>query len=172
MCLSTDVDSSMQERTGRNDNASSCEASSLQGFDAEYLSAVRIKDESRDRALYGLQITVLFEQRSDCPPVESAVALRSWSPDSRAFAAIQHAELNHGEVSSSSHDSSKRIDLADDGSLCYATDCRIARHLSDRFECARDQSHSSSKASSCNGCLGAGMTSTDDNDVEFGFKVL
>jgi hypothetical protein len=79
--------------------------------------------------------------------------------------------LDHGEVSGSSHDSTKCIDFADDGSLGNAADRRIARHLSDRFKRARDQSHMGSETSSSNSRLGAGMTGAYDYDIELGFKV-
>jgi hypothetical protein len=98
--------------------------------------------------------------------------LRARSPDGWTFASIEHPELNHGEVGSPSHDSSERIDLPDHCALGNATNCRIARHLTDGFQRARDQPDPSSKSSCCNGRFGSGVAGSDNYNVEFSFKVL
>jgi hypothetical protein len=166
------MDPATQERPGRDHYASCAEASSLQRFDAQHTAYIRIEDESGNGTLHSLQIRLLFEERPDRAPVESTVALCARSPHSRALAAVQHPELNHGEVSSSSHDSSERIDLPDYGSLGDAANRRIARHLPDCLKRASDQSHTSSETSGSDGCFGAGVTGADDYDVELGLKVL
>jgi hypothetical protein len=162
----------MQERAGGDYYARRTEPSSLQSLHAKHSPINRVEDEPCNGALHGLQAFALLEKRSDGAPVETAVALCARRPDSRAFASIEHTELNHGEVSSPSHDSSERIDLADDGSFGDATDRRIARHLTNRFERARNQPHTSAEASSSNGCLRTSVAGADDYNIEFGFKVL
>ena len=67
-----------------------------------------------------------LEERSDRTPVQSAIALRTRRPDSGAFAAVQHSELDHGEIGGPPHDSSQRIDFANDGPLCDASNGRVA----------------------------------------------
>jgi hypothetical protein len=115
---------------------------------------------------------VLLQKSANRAPVEPAITLRAGSPNGGALAAVEHAELNHSKIGSPSHDSSERIDLADNGSLGDSTDCGIARHLADRFERAGYEPDASSETSCRNGRFSAGMTSTNDYDVEFGLKVL
>jgi hypothetical protein len=172
MCLGANVDPTAQKRSGSDYYASRAETSPLERYDTEYTPFIRVKDESGNGPLYCLQIGLLFEKRSDRAPIESTVALCPRGPHSWAFAAVEHPELNHGEVGSSSHDSSEGIDLSDHGPLCNAADRGIARHLPDCLERARNQPHTSSEAGGSNGCFGTGMTGADDYDIEFGLKVL
>src|ERR1700675_2979344 len=134
MCLRANVDSAAQECTCGDYDASRAKAASLQGFDAEHMTPIRVKDESCNGALHSLQASVLLEKRSDSASVEPAVTLSARGPDSGALAAVEHAELNHGQVGRPPHDSSERINLADHGSLCDTANRRIARHLSDRLQ--------------------------------------
>jgi hypothetical protein len=119
-----------------------------------------------------LQVSVLLQESANRTPVEPAITLRARSPNSGALASVEHAELNHREIGSPSHDSAERIDLADDCSLGDSTDCGIARHLADRFERTGNEPDPSSETSCRNGRFGTGMPSTNDYDVEFGLKVL
>jgi hypothetical protein len=166
------MDSATQERAGGDYHASRTETSSLQGLYAKHTPVTRVEDEPGNGTLHGLQIWVLLEESPDRTSVEPAVTLRTRSPDSGPLATIEHAELNHGEISCASHDSAERIDLADDGSLRDATDRGIARHLPDSFERARNQPRSRSDTSGGYGRFSAGMPGTYHSDVEFGFKVL
>jgi len=115
---------------------------------------------------------MLFEERPYRAPIEAAITLRARCPYCRTLAPIKHAELDHGEISSSSHYSAKRIHLAHDGSLCNPADRRVARHLADRLERARDEPYSRTQASGCDRGLSSGVTSPDDNYIEFGLEIL
>src|SRR5688572_7925705 len=171
MRLGANMDPTTQKRSGRNDDGSRTKEPSFQSLDAENPSIIRVEDETGDSALNCLQVAVLLEKGSNRAPVQPTVTLCSRRPDCRPLASIEHPELNHGEVGSTPHDSTECIDFADDGSLRDASDRRIARHLSNRLERARDQPDTSSETSSSNGCFGAGVASADDYDIEFGFKV-
>ena len=81
---------------------------------------------------------MLLEQRANRATVQPAIALRARRPHRRALAAVQHPELQRREIGRAAHDSAERVDLADDGALGDAADRRIARHLADRLERARD----------------------------------
>jgi hypothetical protein len=172
VCLGADMDSATQESTGRDYYASGAEPSSLQGFDAEHIPVTWVEHEAGNRTLHGLQVYVLLQKSANRAPVEPAITLRARSPNSGALAAVEHAELNHGEIGSPTHDSPERIDFANNGSLGNATDCGIARHLADRFERAGYEPDPSSETSCRHSRFSAGMTSTNDYDVEFGLKVL
>jgi hypothetical protein len=115
-----------EKRSGRDNHTSCAEASSLQGFDSDRATVARLEHKPGDRALDCLQIWLLFKQSSDCSSIEAAIALGSWCPHSGALAAIQHSELNHGEIGGSSHNSSERIYLAHNGSFGDSADRRIA----------------------------------------------
>jgi hypothetical protein len=115
-----------QESACSDHNAFCAEASPLDGLDPEYLPFIRREKETGDRALDSLESRMLLEERSDRAAVQSTVALRAWRPDSGALAPVQHPELNHGEIGGPPHDSSQRIDFANDSALCDASNGRIA----------------------------------------------
>jgi len=168
--LDADMNPTAQESTRSDYNAFCAEASPLEGLNAEYTLFVRCKKEACNGSLHGLKVCLLFEEGSDGSAVKSAIALRARSPDSGPFAAIQHPELNHGEIGGLSHDSSQCIDLAHYRTFRNASNGRIARHLADRLERARDQADPSTKTRSSNRCLGPRMASAYDYNVEFGFE--
>jgi hypothetical protein len=172
MRFRADVDSAVQERACGDYYTRRTEASSFQGLHTHYSPISRIEDKSGNGALYRLQAFVLLEKRSNGPPVEAAIALCTRRPDSGALASVEHAELNHGEVGGPAHDSSKRIDLADDGSFGDATDGGIARHLANRFKRTRNQPNTRAEASGSNGCFRTSVAGADNYNIEFGFKVL
>src|SRR5687767_8845534 len=107
MCFRSDVNSAVQESTGGDHNSAGAKTATFQGFDAENTPLVGIENESGNGALHSLEILLLFEEGSDCAPVKPAVTLGARSPYRRPLAAIEHTELDHGEVGSSSHDSSE-----------------------------------------------------------------
>ena len=171
MRFGADVNSTAQKSAGGDYHTAGAEASPLESFDSKNTPLTRIENESGNRTLDSLQVSLVLEKRTDRASVQSAVALRAWSPHSRALAAVEHPELNHGKVSSSSHDSAECIDLTDHGSLGNAADRGIAGHLPDRFERARDQPHPSPETASRDRCLGTGVAGADHDDIEFRFKV-
>jgi hypothetical protein len=171
MCLRPDVNPAAQECACSDNHASRTEKSSFQGLDAKHATLVRVEDQPRDGPLDRLEVSLLFKKRSDSPSIETTVALRARSPDSRPLAAVEHPELNHGEIGGSAHDPSKRIDFADDSALRDSANRWVARHLSDCLESAGNQPYTSTEAGSSNCCLGAGMSGADYHDVEVGLKV-
>ena len=112
---------------------------------------------------------MLLEQRAHGAAIQAAIALRARRPDRRTLAAVQHAELQRREIGRPRHDAAERIDLAHDRALGDAADGRIARHLADRLERARDQCHARTASRRGDGRLGAGVAGADDDDVELGF---
>jgi len=73
---------------------------------------------------------------------------------------------NCREVGRAAHDAAERIDLARDGPLGDSTDRRVARHLADGLERARDETDARAKSRGGNSRLGARMPGADDDDVE------
>jgi hypothetical protein len=144
--LCTDMDTAVQESARGNYHALCAEAPSFHGLNAEYAPFVRREKEPADSALHGLKSWLFLQKRSDRAAVQSTIALRTRSPDSGSFAAVQHPKLDHREISSSPHDSSQRVDFAHDRSFGNTANSWIARHLTDRLQRTRDQSDSSAKA--------------------------
>jgi hypothetical protein len=116
----------VQESARSDYNAFCGEAPPLKGLDTKYPLFIRREKESSDSALHSLESCMLLEERSDCAAVQSAIALRTRSPNSGPLAAVQHPELDHGEIGSPPHDSSQRIDFANDSALCDTSNGWIA----------------------------------------------
>ena len=70
------------------------------------------------------------------------------------------------EIGRAAHDAAERVDFAHDRALGDAADRRIARHLADRLERARDDRDARAGARRGDGGLGAGVSRADDDDVE------
>src|SRR6185503_4500385 len=62
-------------------------------------------------------------------------------------------------------------DLTHDGPLGHTANGGIARHLANRLERTRDDSDRTTKPSGRDRRLGAGVPSTDNDYVEFGFEL-
>ena len=83
----------------------------------------------------------------------------------RAFAAVEHSELDAGGVDHLTHRSAKGVDFADDLPLADAADRRVAAHLADRVAVGRQQGCFCAEARGGERGLGTGMACTDDEDV-------
>ena len=136
--VGADVDAAAQKRAGRDHDASRAETADLRASRRRRRGRRLVDDEASDGALHRLQRRVLLEQRANGAPIQAAIALGAGRPDRGPLAAVQHAELQRGEVGRAPHDSAERIDFANDGSFRHSADRRIARHLADRLERARD----------------------------------
>jgi hypothetical protein len=100
------VNPTAQESTRSYYNAFGAEAPSFQGLNANYTLFVWCKNKACDGSLNSLKVRLLLEEGSHRPAIKPAITLCARSPDSGPFAAIQHPELDHGEIGSLSHDSS------------------------------------------------------------------
>jgi hypothetical protein len=166
------MDSSSKESASSYDNCLGSKASSLESFDTNHPCLILGKDQPSNRALNGLQVWVLFEERSCRSSVESPIALCTWRPYCRTLAPVEHPELKHGEIRSSPHYSAKRIHLAHDGSFRDSAYRRVARHLADGLERARDETYPGIQASGCDCGFSSGVTSSDDDYIELGLEIL
>jgi hypothetical protein len=104
--LNADVNPTAQESTRSYYDAFGAEAPPFQGLNANYTLFVSCKNKACDSSLHGLKVRLLLEEGSHRSAIKPAVALCARSPDSGPFAAIQHPELDHGEIGSLPHDSS------------------------------------------------------------------
>jgi hypothetical protein len=78
--------------------------------------------------------------------------------------------LQRGQIGRTSHDAAERVDLANDRPLGNASDGRIARHLTDRLERARDDSGSSASPRRGDGSFGTRVPGPKEENVELGFE--
>ena len=138
--LGADVNAAAQERAGRDDDARRAEAPAFERLDAR--ARVCAASSMRSRATVPwivLQRRVLFEQRAHGAAVQTAIALRARRPDRGSLAAVEHAELQRREIGRAAHDAAECVDFAHDRAFGDAADRRIARHLADGLERARDE---------------------------------
>src|SRR6185369_757682 len=89
------------------------------------------ENESGDRALDGRHPGLRFDERANRAAIETAIALSPRRPNRRPLAAIEHSELDRGEIRCSPHDPAQRIDLANDRAFGDSADRGIAGHLPD-----------------------------------------
>jgi hypothetical protein len=110
---------------------------------------------------------VRFEQGPHRSSIESPIALASRSPDRRTLTAVEHAELNHGQIRRPCHDATKRVDLSNNSAFRNATNGRIARHLPDGLERTGDNSDAAAEARRRHRRLSAGVAGANHDDVKF-----
>ena len=97
--------------------------------------------------------------------VELAVGLGAGALHRRAFAPVQHAELDAGQVGDPTHQAVEGIDLADQMPLAEPANGRIAGHFADGSEAVGDQRRARAHAGGRSGSLAAGMAAADDDNV-------
>jgi hypothetical protein len=161
-----DVDAAAEEGAGRDDHAPRGEAAPLERLDAEDAPGFPVEQQRGDRPLDRLQRLVLLEERAHRAAVQPAVALRARRPDGGALPPVEHAELQRGEVGRPPHDPAERVHLPHDRPLRDAADGRIARHLADRLERARDERDARAEPRRGDGRLRSGVSGADDEHVE------
>jgi hypothetical protein len=98
--------------------------------------------------------------------------LSTWCPNRWTLAAVEHSELEHGEIRSSTHDPAECVDFPYNGSFGNPTDRRVARHLADRFERTSDEPDPGAKTRCGDSCLSSGVAGPDDDYIELGFEIL
>ncbi len=109
---------------------------------------------------------VFLDEGTHGSAIESAIALGARGPDRGPLSAIEHAELQHGEIGGAGHDAAECVDFTGDGPFGDAADGWVAGHLPDAFEGARDERDRGACAGGGDGGFGAGMTGADHDDVE------
>jgi hypothetical protein len=166
------MDATPQECPGRNDDGSGAKPTPLESFDSDDGPASFIDYESRNRTLNGLKQRLLLEKRPHRPSIQTSVALSAWRPNCRTFAPVEHPELKRRQIGGSAHDSTQRVDLANDRSLGDTADRWIARHLADRLERARDDRYARPSPRGCHTGLGSGVAGSDNDDVERCLEIL
>ncbi|CUX30172.1 hypothetical protein AGR6A_Cc170060 [Agrobacterium sp. NCPPB 925] len=98
--------------------------------------------------------------------VESAVSLRARPTNGRTLFPVEHTELNARSICDPAHQSIQRIDLTNEMTLSQATNCGITGHDPNRFALVGNKSGFCTMPCSGSGSFTAGMTATNNNDIE------
>ena len=122
-----------------------------------------LDDQVLDRGLDHLEIRRGADRCLHRLPVKLAVGLGAGALHRRAFAAVQHAELDAGGIGHLAHQAVEGVDLADQMPLAEPANGRIAGHLADRGEAVGDQRRARTHASRRGRRLAAGMAAADDD---------
>jgi hypothetical protein len=103
---------------------------------------------------------------SHCCAVDPAIGLKSGAVNGWTFASIEHPPMDAGAVRGARHQAVEHIQLADQVPFADSSNRWIAGHLTNVLAAERDKSDS--RAAASRGCrrFAAGMTGTDDQDVE------
>ena len=125
--LATYVQQSVEESACSHYYAASFDLCSPDGANAD--DFVFFCQQLTHLVLPDVEVVSIVECPSPLPDEFSSIALGPWTPYGRAFAHIQHAELNARGISHQSHLSAQGIYFSHDLSLGYSANGRIARHL-------------------------------------------
>ena len=119
-----------------------------------------------DHLLPQREIRLLLDDPLHLGLIRLLIGLSPRAVHRRAFAAIEHAELNAGRVDRPPHQPAERVDLADDLPLADAADRRIATHLPDGVAIGGEQHGPRPNRAAATRGLGPGMPGADDDHVE------
>ena len=113
-----------------------------------------------------LEVGLGFEDLAHFEAVGLLVALGAGRPDGGAARGVEQAELDADGVGDFGHDAAEGVDLADEVSLGDAADGGVAGHLRDEVGVEGEQGGAQSHARGGHGGLAAGMTGSDDGDID------
>ena len=164
--IRSDVDGSAQKCARCQHDAPGVEAATLQRLHPADRGLRPIQENPAHCPLDRGEIRSLLEQFSHCSPIKAAIALCARRPHRRALAPVEHPELNHGEVCRASHDSTEGIHFAHDAAFGNSTYGRIAGHLADGLESARDDRDRRSRARGRNRGFSSRVAGADDNYIK------
>ena len=125
-----------------------------------------LDDQVLDRGFDHVEVRRGADRRLHGLAVELAVGLGAGTLHRRAFAAVQHAELDAGQVGDLAHQAVEGVDLADQMTLAEPANGRIAGHLADGGEAVGDQRRARAHARRSGSSLAAGMAAADHDNVE------
>ena len=162
------VNTPAKKGAGGDDHGARAEAASLERFNADY--AIAVEQQACHSPLHCFEKGMLLDEHPYRSPVQTTVALSAWRPYRWSLAPIEHPELQRGHISGACHDAAKRIDFAHDGTFCYAANCRVARHLTDRFQRAGHERRARAAPRCRHRRLCPRVAGTDDQHVELGFE--
>ena len=157
------MDQAVQEGAGGEHHGAGADLAAIGGDDAG--CAAVLDDEVLDRGFDHVEVRRGADRCLHGLPVELAVGLGAGALHRRAFAPVQHAELDAGGVGHPAHQAVEGVDLADEMALAEPANGRIAGHFADRGEAVGDQRRARAKPRRGGSGLAAGMAAADDDHV-------
>ena len=124
-----------------------------------------LDQEVLDQLLSQVEVWLLLDEPLDLLLIGSLVGLGSRAVHGGALPLVEQAELKARAVDGQAHRSAEGVDFADDLPLGNPADGRIAAHLGDRIQVARQQGRAGSHPRSGQGRFGTGMAGADHQDV-------
>ena len=166
--LQTDMDQARQEGAGSQDHRPRPKAdASLSNHAADPLA---LNQKIIRRLLKQLQIGLVFQATAYRLAIQHPIGLGACGTHCRAFGGIEGAELDPGFIGGNRHGTAQCIHLPHQVALTDATNRRVAGHLAEGFNVVAEQQRAGAGTCRCQRSLGAGMATTDNDDIEFSWK--
>ena len=118
-----------------------------------------------DGFLAEVEVRLDLDEAFDFALVGPFVGLGAGRVHRRAFADVEHAELDAGAVDGEAHRAAEGVNFADDLALGDAADRRVTGHLADGIEVRREEGGLGADTGSGEGGLGPGVAGADYHDV-------
>ncbi|MCY1229189.1 hypothetical protein D9M72_415460 [compost metagenome] len=163
--IQADVDLAVQERAGGQHHGPTAEGDSDLRHGAD--NPVALDHQVIHCLLEQHQVRLVFQAGTNRLAVQHTVCLRARGTHRRPLAGIEDAELDAGLVRGGRHGAAHRIHFLDQVPLADAADGRIAAHLAQRLDVVGQQQRLAAHARGGECCFSAGVTATDDDDIEF-----
>ncbi|MCY1541191.1 hypothetical protein D9M68_768690 [compost metagenome] len=128
-------------------------------------------DQVIGRLLEYPQVGLVLQGFANCRFVQHAIRLGASGAHCRAFAAVQHTELDAAFVGGLGHGAAEGVDFLDQMAFANPSDRRIAAHLPKGFHVMGQQQGFYAHTCSCQGSLGAGMTTADHDHLKTGREI-
>src|SRR5579859_1256813 len=109
---------------------------------------------------------MVLQASADRVSIENPITLGTGCTDCRSLAGIEDAKLNSSLVGGCRHNSAERVYFFDQMTFSNPADGWIAGHLPQRFDIMGKQQCAASGPCRRECGLGAGMTTTYDDDIE------
>ncbi|MCY1349285.1 hypothetical protein D9M69_354670 [compost metagenome] len=164
--LQTDVDKSAEEGAGGEHHGFREETQTHLGHYA--LDLVVLDNQVIAGLLEYPQVRLVLEDFANGGLIENSVRLGAGGAYGRAFAAVQHTELDAAEVGGGRHGAAQGVDLLDQVALADAADGRVAAHLPEGFHVVGQQQGLHAHACCSERGFGAGMAAADHDHVKTG----
>src|SRR6266545_2033571 len=164
-----DVDQSVQKSARRDDHGFGSEQPAIHQLDAD--DPTVFGQNSNDLSLSQVKIGNSFKLATHLMAIEGAIGLRPWRLDGGAATAVEHSELDAGLIYHPSHQTSERVDLADQVAFCNSSDGRVARHLGDQVETECDDGSLRAYYGGGVRRFASGVSRSDHHHVELFVKV-
>ena len=126
-----------------------------------------LENQIRYLLLKQAQVRLILQHVANRPTVQLPVGLSARRTNRRAFAPVQGAELDAGKVDRPRHGAAQRVDLLHQVAFTDAANGRVTAHLAQSFDLVGQQQGARACTRSGKRSLGAGVSATHHNHIEF-----